>query len=67
MTTMPSVALEDSVLAPGVEEEAPEREGLLFEGLVVVDEDATGADVEDTDVKGVGEGASDNFGSDIVL
>lgn len=51
MTTMPSVALEDSVV--GVDE-APEREGLLFEGLVVVDEEAAGADVEDpTDGAGV--------------
>lgn len=67
MTTMPSVALEDSVLAPRVEE-APEREGLLFEGLVVVEEDTIGADVEDTDVEDVGEvDASDTFGSDIVL
>lgn len=52
---MPSVALEDSVV--GVDEEAPEREGLLFEGLVVVDEEVTGADVEDpTDGEGVGGG-----------
>lgn len=51
---MPSVTLEDSVV--GVDE-APEREGLLFEGLVVVDEEATGADVGDTtDGEGVGGG-----------